>query len=152
MVKRIIVISFVILITASALSLSFAQRRSLHNKRNFIKRNTVVFTIFKEIENSFSKSDIGKIARKLSGQTYLNLMDKINGYYSSNQAYYVLKEFFENYHIVRFKFQNIVTDNNNPYATGKYIYVHRRKQDIARVYIAIKLVGHFWKITQITIN
>jgi hypothetical protein len=108
--------------------------------------------VFSEISNGIANQDIESVARYFSSQTYLSLSNGISGYYSSNQAYYVLEDFFKVYRVTAFRFDNIQTDSNNPYATGQYQFDYRGKRDIAQVYIALKKTGKNWKITQITIN
>ncbi len=94
--------------------------------------------IFSEIEKGIVQSDVSKIANYLSAQTYLNLSNGVSGYYSSNQAYYVLEDFFKDYKITEFKFEQIVTDENTPYATGTYDYILDGKRNQAQVYVALK--------------
>ncbi|HUX59812.1 MAG TPA: DUF4783 domain-containing protein [Ignavibacteriaceae bacterium] len=108
--------------------------------------------IFREIESGISSGNISMISKYLSAQTYLNLSNGISGYYSSNQAYYVLAEFFKLYRVADFSFDNIHTDENNPFATGTYNYLFRGKHETSEVYISLKHNGKRWKITQITIN
>jgi hypothetical protein len=108
--------------------------------------------VFSEISNGIANQDIESVARYFSSQTYLSLSNGISGYYSSNQAYYVLEDFFKVYRVTAFRFDNIQSDSNNPYATGQYQFDYRGKRDIAQVYIALKKTGKNWKITQITIN
>ncbi len=108
--------------------------------------------IFSEISEGIANRDVGSIARYFSSQTYLSLSNGISGYYSSNQAYYVLEDFFKIYRVTAFRFDNIQSDSNNPYATGEYQFEYRGKRDMAQVYIALKKTGKNWKITQITIN
>ena len=88
----------------------------------------------------------------LNTPTYLSLSNGISGYYSSNQAFYVLEDFFNIYKVTSFHFQIIQVHDNLPYATGIYKYYFRGKRDSANVYISLKQVGDSWKITQITIN
>lgn len=108
--------------------------------------------VFSEISDGIANQDVESVARYFSSQTYLSLSNGISGYYSSNQAYYVLEDFFKIYRVTAFRFDNIQTDSNNPYATGQYQFDYRGKRDIAQVYIALKKTGKNWKITQITIN
>ena len=108
--------------------------------------------IFSDISDGIVNQDVESIARYFSPQTYLSLSNGISGYYSSNQAYYVLEDFFKIYRVTAFRFNNIQADSNNPYATGEYQFEYRGKRDLAQVYIALKKTGKNWKITQITIN
>lgn len=117
-------------------------------------RNTVspVQTIFSRIESAISRGDVKVLSNYFSSQTYLSLSNGIRGYYSSNQAYYVLEDFFTIYNVTSFRFDNLDTDENTPYATGVYNYEFRGKRNETQAYISLKKFGHSWKITQITIN
>jgi hypothetical protein len=108
--------------------------------------------VFSDISRGIANQDVEAIASYFSSQTYLSLSSGINGYYSSNQAYYVLEDFFKIYRVAAFRFNNIQTDSNNPYATGEYQFEYRGKRDTAQVYVGLKKAGNKWKITQITID
>lgn len=110
------------------------------------------YKVFSDISDGIANSNVESIARYFSSQTYLSLSNGISGYYSSNQAYYVLEDFFKIYRVTAFRFDNIQSDPNNPYATGEYQFEYRGKRDIAQVYISLKKTGKNWKISQITIN
>jgi hypothetical protein len=108
--------------------------------------------VFSDISRGITNQDVEAIAAYFSSQTYLSLSSGISGYYSSNQAYYVLEDFFKIYRVAAFRFNNIQTDSNNPYATGEYQFEFRGKRDTAQVFVSLKKAGNKWKITQITID
>ncbi len=144
--------SFYILL--SLLCLSFVSSAYSQNFNSDSQKNTQTesYHIFTEISSGIAKQDVESVARYFSSQTYLSLSNGISGYYSSNQAYYVLEDFFKVYRVTAFRFDNIQTDSSNPYATGEYQFEYRGKRDLAQVYIALKKTGKNWKISQITIN
>ena len=108
--------------------------------------------VFSNIEKDFNSSDISSLSKYFGSQTYFSLENGVNGYYSSNQAYYVLESFFKDYRVVSFKLNKIRTDPDNPSATGVYNYDLNGKRDSVQVYLSIKKVGESWKITQISID
>jgi hypothetical protein len=131
----------------------FAQQNFLYKSDNENKeQNNIANTIINRIANGISSGNVSEISSYLNTQTYLSLANGISGYYSSNQAFYVLEDFFNIYKVTSFHFQNIQTNGNLPYATGVYKYYFRGKKNSANVYISLKEVGDIWKITQITIN
>ncbi|HSD62204.1 MAG TPA: DUF4783 domain-containing protein [Ignavibacteriaceae bacterium] len=138
------------LICLNFLNFTFAQNNFTTGSNN--KQKTESSKVFDEIGKGIAGHEIEAIARYFSPQTYLSLSSGISGYYSSNQAYYVLEDFFKVYRVTAFRFDNIRTDSNNPYATGEYQFEYRGKRDMAQVYIALKKSGNNWKISQITIN
>lgn len=116
------------------------------------KQDNECSNVFSEISQGIEKQSVEEIARYFSSQTYLSLSSGVSGYYSSNQAYYILEDFFKIYRVTGFRFDNIQAGSNNPYATGEYQFEYRGQRDVAQVFIALKKAGKNWKITQITIN
>lgn len=130
----------------------FAQQTNLVPKSQKSVKNQNETQIFAELEKFIKDGNVSEISKYFGQQTYFSLSNGISGYYSSNQAYYVLEDFFNLYKVTAFKFDHIKTDTNNSYATGKYSYDNKGKRNIAQVYLSLKKVGNHWNITQLTIN
>lgn len=130
----------------------FAQEKNFLNKMNNEKNTIQEKRIFSEIESGFAEGNVGTISNLFNAQTYFSLSNGVSGYYSSNQAFYILQEFFKIHQVISFRFSNIYSDKNNPYATGSYFYELKGRRESAKVFIALKRVGNILKITQITIN
>ncbi len=147
--------NFVILLLASFIlsGFIFAQIDDQPSVNFSIQNQTEhVQNLFSSIEYDLNTADVAALSKYFSSQTYLSLENGVNGYYSSNQAYYVLESFFKDYHVVSFKLNNIKTDPDNPYATGVYDYDLNGKRDSVQVYLSLKKIGDSWKITQISID
>jgi hypothetical protein len=144
--------SFYIILSLLCLTLLSSTYAQNFNPKAQNQKQSESHKVFSEISNGIANQDVESIARYFSTQTYLSLSNGISGYYSSNQAYYVLEDFFKIYRVTAFRFDNIQSDSNNPYATGEYQFEYRGKRDIAQVYISLKKTGKNWKISQITIN
>ncbi len=129
-----------------------AQEAKFFNKLDSSQRQNITKNVFDEIEMGISTGKTSSISRFLSGQTYLSFSNGVNGYYSSNQAYYILEDYFKIYRVISFKLQSIKTEENVPYATGIFYFEHRGKRGAARVYISLNKSGNNWKISQLTIN
>ncbi len=138
------------LICLNIFSFLYAQNNFMSGSHNNQKSESA--TAIDDISKGISSQNVDAISRYFSPQTYLSLSSGINGYYSSNQAYYVLEDYFKVYRVIAFRFDNIHVDSANPYATGEYQFEYRGKRDIAQVYLALKKIGNNWKISQITIN
>jgi hypothetical protein len=108
--------------------------------------------ILNEIENNIAKGNVAALSKNLSPLTYFSLSNGIRGYYSSNQAYYILEDYFKIYQVVSFRFHSLQAEDGNPYATGIYYYQYKGKRETAQVYISLKNTGKSWKIIQITFN
>jgi len=148
-----IFIKILFLLTFSFLTWAVSgQEANFFNKLDSNQRQIITKNVFDEIESGISSGKASSISSFLSGQTYLSLSNGVNGYYSSNQAFYVLQDFFKIYRVISFKLQSIKTDENVPYATGVYYFNFRGRRGTARVYVSLNKGGDSWKISQLTIN
>lgn len=130
----------------------FPQEKNFLNKLHNEKSVNQEKIIFSEIENGFAEGSVDRISNLFNAQTYFSLSNGVSGYYSSNQAFYILQDFFKIHQVISFRFSKIYSDANYPYATGSYFYEHKGKRESAKVFVALKRIGSNLKITQITIN
>jgi hypothetical protein len=107
--------------------------------------------IFSEIEKGFLNGNVAVFSTYLSSQNYLSLSNGISGYYSANQSFYVLQEFFKLHKPISFRY-SAKSEGKNPYATGFLTYELRGKRETAQVFIALEFAVNSWKISQITIR
>jgi hypothetical protein len=145
-------LTYILFILISCAALVTAQENKYLNKLNRSSQAVPAQKIFQELEEAITQGNVSAIARFFSSQTYFSLTNGSSGYYSSNQAFYILENFFNVYQVRAFRFNNIQAGENNPYATGVYNYELRGRRDTAQVYVSLKLAGNSWKITQITFN
>lgn len=146
-------ISLIILIFSLLNLTALPQDTNFFNKHNSSKNTTPILkNIFLDVEKAISNSDVSALSRYFGPQTYFSLSNGINGYYSTNQAFYVFEDFFKIKKVVYFKFNNTQLSGGNPYATGTYTFESKGRREMAHVYVSLKPVGSSWKITQITIN
>ena len=122
------------------------------DNREFDIQNRDSQKIFEQIQDAISTRDITTISKHLRSQTYLNLPNGISGYYSANQAYFVLEDFLKKYRVMSFKFEEINTNTINPYATGIYNYEINGRRKSVHLYIQLRESSNNWSITQITTN
>ncbi|MCH8170957.1 MAG: DUF4783 domain-containing protein [Bacteroidetes bacterium] len=107
---------------------------------------------FRNIEKAIAQGDISQLTKYFNSRTYLNLKNSVSGYYSNNQVYYVLKRYFRKHKVKTFKFSEIYTDANTPYAIGSYYFNTRNGRRSLRVYVSLIRIKNEWKILQITLN
>lgn len=130
----------------------FAQNEKLiQNFRTDAKSNSNL-SIINEIEESIRNSDVMRLAKFINSKTYFSLMGNINGYYTTNQAFYILDDFFKVNRVQSFKFNLVSPDDNNPYATGTLSYESKGRRHKSQVYISLKRIGENWIISQLSIN
>ena len=130
----------------------YSQDINMHNHLNSGNSVKVEIIALNEIEEGIEEGNINKLTSYIASQPYISLLSGVNGYYSSNQAYYILEEFFENYKVVSFKFENKKFEENVVYGTGEYYYERKGKRESAYLYVTINKIGNKWYISQISIN
>lgn len=143
---------YYIILLILSFSVSFPQTSNLTGKTDTKKSIQQNESIFREIESGINEGNIERVSKYFGQQTYFSLSSGINGYYSSNQAFYVVEDFFKLYRVTSFRLDNIKNNNNYSYATGKYNYDNKGQRSTAQVYISLKKIGNNWIITQFTIN
>jgi hypothetical protein len=143
--------SFVILFIIILYQITFGQD-NIVPKTDSKNSNQIISNVFEDIESSIRESNVAKLSKYLGTKTYFSLSNGVNGYYSSNQAYYILEDYFNLYKATNFKFNQITKDKLNPYATGIFAFDSKGRRGTAKVYISLKKIGDKWQITQLTIN
>lgn len=109
-------------------------------------------SIFGKIEEGIAVRDLDKFSKFFGAQTYLSIPNRNPGYYSSDQVFYILQDYFRIFKPVSFRFLIISEKSDNPYASGYYKFESKGIRGTAQVYISLKQAGGNWKISQITIN
>jgi len=134
-------VSFVALILINAAQLNAQEFKSKEAQK-----------VFLNFEDGLSSGAVDKFSNFFCEKNYLSLSNGVTGYYSSNQSYYVLKDFLSVYRPLSFKLVNIVTDTSTPFASGVLKYSSRGVRGTANVFISLQHVDNKWHISQITIN
>ncbi len=107
--------------------------------------------IFSDIEKTFSSGNVSLISRYFPSQIYLSLSNGVNGFYSGNQAYYILQDFFQINQPINFKYTQ-KSESENGFATGLFTFENKNKKETAQVFISVEFSGAKWKISLITIK
>lgn len=107
--------------------------------------------IFTKVQNGLSSGDIRSFADHMAPQVYVNLRGGESGYYSANQAYYVLESYLKSRKLVNLSFSTIGESDARPFATGSAGFVSRGIRELAQVYVSLTQSGDRWTITQINI-
>ena len=119
------------------------------NSNNKIKTQTLIFN---DIETGIMTNDVKKISKHFSPQPYISLINGVNGYYSSNQAYYIIQDFLNSYQAISLKIAESKGDELTSYGKGDYYFERKGKREAARLYLTLSKSGSKWQITQISIN
>ena len=150
--KKIYFILFFLLIGGLTPSYSLPQEKGVVERKDAPSFKESYRLALDEIGSGISSGKIASISSLFSSQIYLNLPNGVSGYYSSNQAYYVVQEFLQTHQVISLNINDVQEDEENVYATGVYRYLVKGKRDSSQIYISMKRSSNKWKITQITIN
>lgn len=104
------------------------------------------------LENAIARGDVDQVSSYFASRVFLNFFTGDVGYFSSNQAFYVLKKFFTHYRPLSFSFSSSSKSESAPYALGQYSYSERGVRGSAQFYISFMLKGGSYSISQITIS
>ena len=129
-----------------------AQQDNLQKNLNSLNKVKVQLIIFDEIEAGILKNDVKSFAQYFSPQPYISLINGVNGYYSSNQTYYIIEDFFRTFKVVAFNFEEKKTEESVSFGKGTYYFEKKGKREAANLYITLTKQGSRWYITQISIN
>lgn len=105
-----------------------------------------------KIEEGLSTASVDKFSGYFNSKNYLSLVNGPSGYFSSNQAYYIIKDYLSIYKPISFKFTSTVLDTKSPFAAGNFKYNNNGIRGSATVFITFQMIDNQWKIAQITIN
>ena len=130
----------------------FPQHNNLQQNLSTDSKVKVQSIVFSEIEKGIVSNDVKKFSQYFSPQPYISLVNGVNGYYSSNQAYYIMEDFFNSFKIVSFKMEETKTEGTVSYGKGDYYYEKKGRREVAHLYITLSKSGNKWYITQISIN
>jgi hypothetical protein len=150
--KRVFLYIILILASAGFINPGFPQHNNLQSNLTTPEKIKIQTVILNEIEEGILNNDVNSISKYFSSQPYISLMNGVNGYYSSNQTFYILEDFFKSFKVVSFRFDEKKTDESVAYGKGSYYFERKGKREAANLYITLSKAGSKWYITQISIN
>lgn len=132
-------------------------KRSVIPRQNFQERTEQrnfpsPVTEFENIISGLNDGNVTQISRYFASQVYLSLKSGERGYYSSNQTYYLIDNFFKLYEPVSFQSISKMTESSTPYLSGKLFSRFKGSIEVFQVYLNLAWNGYRWEITQISIN
>ena len=142
----------IILVTAGLFTSLFSQHNNLQKNLTSSEKVNTQSVILNEIESGIVNNDVKSISKYFSSQPYISLLSGVNGYYSSNQTYYILEDFFNSFKVVSFRFDEKKSDDAVAYGKGAYFFERKGKREVAKLYITLNKAGSKWYISQISIN
>lgn len=133
---------------------SFAQDLRGFPKSKLHERiiQTPAAPVFEKIIEGIEAANVSIFAHYFGKQVYISLNSGERGYYSSNQAYYVLQNYLNIYKPINFKISTRLLNSITPYCAGRLVYNFKGVRETVQVYISLTLTENNWEITQITFN
>lgn len=107
--------------------------------------------IFNSAERAFSRASIRSMTSHLAPKVYISISGGESGYFSANQAHYILDNYFGSHRPVTFSFNTFGESSSNPYATGRGSIVYRGSRQDVQVYVSLTQAGSRWVISQVNI-
>ncbi len=108
--------------------------------------------IFNDFRNGVIHNNVSEFTKHFKGDVLIKLRNGVADYFSPNQAYFVLKDFFDSYEVVSFGYKNISAEGNFPSASGELTFKHNGMNGSALAFISLEKKNNEWVIVQITIN
>jgi len=107
--------------------------------------------ILAEIQSGIAKGDASLFSQYLGPQVYMSLRGSEGGYYSANQALYVLQNFFSVHQPISFTFSTQGEIEDNPFATGRGFFAARGLRESAQVYVSLARSEGRWVVAEFNI-
>jgi hypothetical protein len=107
--------------------------------------------VFDAFQRGLVGGDVSAFSAYLAPQVYLNLRGAESGYFSANQAYYVLQDYLGARRVRAFQFTTYGDSDSSPYATGPGRIESRGNTDQVQVYVSLSKSGSRWVLGQINI-
>jgi hypothetical protein len=114
-------------------------------------RKSTESQILAEIQSGIAKGDVGVFAKHLGSQVYMSLKGSERGYFSGNQALYVLQDFFSVHRPISFTFSTQGEIENSPFATGRGFFIARGLRESAQVYVSLAPSDGRWVVAEFNI-
>jgi hypothetical protein len=108
-------------------------------------------SIFQDIQSGLITNDVNLILRYISKHVKLNLRGSDNGYFSENQALYILDNYFSTRKVINYQFTVKKLADVVPYAIGEGYWNIKGRQEKFQAYITMYVRDNHWVITQFKI-
>lgn len=164
-IKTFIVFSVVILLALEASGQ--VKRRTQRNPRDVLRNRDTHQTpierrtqtgdslayadIFRSVENGIVGGNVGAFSQYFGAQVHVSLPGGESGYYSSNQAYSILQNYFGSRRTQSFRFSTYGESPSTPYATGAGRFVVRGAVETVQLYVAVSRIENRWILSQVNI-
>jgi hypothetical protein len=146
----------VVFISLVVVDNSFAQDSWWKDKKYKSEAKRVKFAqckkVFVNIGDGINYSNVYAVIPYFGTEVYLNILDDEKGYYSPDQAKFILENFLSNNPVSSFKWRISSRSENYAFASGKYKYSKNGYINSYDLSVSLKYLNELWLIDQIIIN
>lgn len=134
-----------------------SERNDHYPTQNLIERraqkvgSSAYAEIFRAVERGVFEGNVGTFSKYFGFQVYVSLPGGENGYYSANQAYYILQNYFGGRRPQSFRFSTYGESDSVPYATGAGRFEVRGSVETVQVYVSVSNLNKKWVLSQVNI-
>lgn len=125
-------------------------QQSLVPKRSTVQRPAYQ-SVIDDVERGIASGSVAEFSAHLPLQISISLRGEGSGTYSSNQAYYLLDQFFRLRRFTGCKLSTVGESGATPFATGSASFTLKGARETAQVYVSLARSGDRWIIAQINI-
>jgi len=107
--------------------------------------------VFQTVQQGIADGDLEKLMRHFGKHIYLNIRNIESGYYSANQAQFVVQNFFSVHKPISFTFTTYGESGGAPYATGRGSFNVKGNREYIQVYVSLAKQRDRWVISQFNV-
>ena len=107
--------------------------------------------VFLSVQRGIAEGNYEEITRHFGKHIYLSIRSIESGYYSANQAQFVLLNFFNTNKPLSFMFTTYGGSGSTPYATGRGSINVKGNREFIQVYVSLTKQKDRWVISQFNI-
>ena len=122
-----------------------------NHQQSSLNDSSSIVTICDDIQHGLASGDIQLLSKHFNRQVYLNLRGVDGGYFSINQAFYILQNYFRNHKVKNDSFSTISDIEESPFATGGGTFFQHGNTDIFQVYVALTKINGQWVVSQFNV-
>ncbi len=103
------------------------------------------------IEKSLQAGSAEAISKSFAKKVSLNLLGESSGIYSLNQAYYIVRSFFERHKLIGVELNGQESGTNELFASGACTTLNHGKHETIKIYVGFIRTNKTFQISQLTI-
>jgi hypothetical protein len=110
-----------------------------------------VRSIVKDLETALFSASLKGMSGRFGRQVFVNLKGGESGYFSSNQAPYVVEEYFAGRKVIGLRFSATQDRESSAFATGSGTIKYRGSVQQLQVFVSFVRLDGRWVITQLNV-